>query len=77
MTKEAVTADLEAVFGRKLLSKRELGSYLGVSKSTLDRQIAAGEGVAYIKRGSAKGNRVRYHISDVADYLMRTRVKTR
>ena len=53
---------LTANHSRKLLTVREAATYLGVSKSWLDKQRLVGGFVPYVKIGS---RRVGYDISDL------------
>lgn len=72
-----VADELSATYGRSVLTKKQLAKYLGVHCATLDRQIAAGSGVAYYKRGVSKRARVFYRVADIADYVSQSRIQMR
>jgi hypothetical protein len=75
-TAEIIAVELSACYG-KFLSKKELSSYLKISKATLDRLIASGEGIPYFKRNKEKRGRVYYYVRDIADYIAQTRILAR
>ncbi|GHV59050.1 hypothetical protein FACS1894103_1660 [Campylobacterota bacterium] len=78
MTHKEVIAELSAEFnGRKFIRKAELAMYLNTSEGTLNRFIQQGAGIPYTKRGTgSRGGRILYHINDIADYVIASRVKT-
>jgi hypothetical protein len=83
ITKDSLTAELRELYKSSFITRTQAAEYLGVSTTTLDRERAQGVGIPYHKRGGiVKGKgiggsaHVNYHVSDIADYVLRTRIVT-
>ena len=69
---------LTSKYNKTSISRAELAKELGVSLSTIDRQISQGIGVPDFKRiGDGKRARVIFPLTAVARFVDSERIKTR
>lgn len=65
--------DLKSRYKKATLSKAELANELGISSSTIDRNMKEGIGIPnYRKLGNARNSKVIFNIVEVAEFLSQT-----